>query len=110
PSGAGSRVTEGRDLVRPAVGHRVPPGRSRGPARVASAAAAAHESFPRPRASPWRARSLPRISGTAETPTTEPTNAAMISRQDILRLLHRPEGQVPVLSVFLDMSVNEVNQ
>lgn len=53
---------------------------------------------------------MPRISGTAETPTTEPTNAAMISRQDILRLLHRPEGQVPVLSVFLDMSVNEVNQ
>lgn len=34
----------------------------------------------------------------------------MISRQDILRLLHRPEGQAPVLSVFLDMSVNEVNQ
>ena len=34
----------------------------------------------------------------------------MISRQDIQRLLHRSNGESPVLSVFLDMSVNEVNQ
>ena len=34
----------------------------------------------------------------------------MISRQDIQRLLHRTNGESPVLSVFLDMSVNEVNQ
>ncbi|HEX7117397.1 MAG TPA: hypothetical protein VF212_01330 [Longimicrobiales bacterium] len=34
----------------------------------------------------------------------------MISKQDILRLLHRPDGDLPVLSVFLDMSVNSVNQ
>ena len=34
----------------------------------------------------------------------------MISKQDILRLLHRPDGNTPVLSVFLDMSVNSVNQ
>lgn len=34
----------------------------------------------------------------------------MISKQDILRLLHRPAGDRRVLSVFLDMSVNAVNQ
>lgn len=34
----------------------------------------------------------------------------MISRYDILRLLHRPAGRPPVLSVFLDMSVNSDNK
>ncbi|HEX6941062.1 MAG TPA: hypothetical protein VF158_16715 [Longimicrobiales bacterium] len=34
----------------------------------------------------------------------------MISRQDILRLLHRPDGDVPILSVFLDLSVHAVNR
>lgn len=34
----------------------------------------------------------------------------MISRQDIQRLLHRPDGGPPILSVFLDMSVNSENK
>lgn len=59
---------------------------------------------------PGEGTDLASVRCTSEPPTTEPTNAAMISRQDILRLLHRPDGQLPVLSVFLDMSVNEVNQ
>jgi peptide subunit release factor 1 (eRF1) len=37
-------------------------------------------------------------------------DAAMISKQDILKLLRRPDGQHPMLSVFLDTSVNSVNQ
>ncbi|MBI4409746.1 MAG: hypothetical protein HY561_08570 [Gemmatimonadetes bacterium] len=34
----------------------------------------------------------------------------MISRQDVQRLIHRPNGIKPVLSVFLDMSVNSENK
>lgn len=34
----------------------------------------------------------------------------MISRQDIQRLLHHEANGAPILSVFLDMSVNEVNK
>ncbi len=34
----------------------------------------------------------------------------MISRQDIQRLLHRADGGAQILSVFLDMSVNEENK
>lgn len=34
----------------------------------------------------------------------------MISRHDILRLLHRPADRPPVLSVFLDMSVDSDNK
>jgi hypothetical protein len=34
----------------------------------------------------------------------------MISRQDIQRLLHRADSAAPVLSVFLDMDVNEDNK
>lgn len=34
----------------------------------------------------------------------------MISREDIQRLIHRPAGEHPVVSVFLDMSVNEDNK
>lgn len=34
----------------------------------------------------------------------------MISRQDIQRLLHRPDGGPPILSVFLDMSVDSTNK
>jgi hypothetical protein len=33
----------------------------------------------------------------------------MISRQDIQRLLHRPGGDLPILSILLDMAVNEEN-
>lgn len=34
----------------------------------------------------------------------------MISRQDIQRLLHRPDSEAPILSVFLDMSVDSNNK
>jgi len=34
----------------------------------------------------------------------------MLTRHDVLRLSRRPAGEHPVLSVFLDTSVNEVNQ
>lgn len=34
----------------------------------------------------------------------------MISRQDIQRLLHRPRGEAPILSLFLDMSVDSNNK
>lgn len=34
----------------------------------------------------------------------------MISKFDIQRLLHRPEGEEPILSVFLDMSVDSNNK
>jgi hypothetical protein len=34
----------------------------------------------------------------------------MISKHDLERLLNRPEGEHPVLSLFLDMSVNSDNK
>src|SRR5690606_13721637 len=65
-----------------------------------------------PSLTPCRTRHAPCTEGRTRglLPSAPLHRGAMLTRHDVLRLSRRPAGEHPVLSVFLDTSVNEVNQ